>query len=435
VALATEVRTQEKTVTAYVVARDSATGLVAELRRFLGSRVPEYMIPASFVFLSSLPLTPNGKVNRRALPPPGDDSTEQVYIPPGTEAEQKMAGIWRQFLQRQRIGLQQDFFELGGHSLLAAQLINQVNTAFQSKLKVVDLFTHRTVEQLSQLIALGNPASERPVLVPAHESPRSEPVFLISRNVSLEILRKLGIGTGHPVFTTEVPSRPDVLAAAARYKSELYPTISEMAAPHTSLVREGLRGRSCSLAGYSYGGILAFETARLLERDGILVKAVVIFDQEIRPPASERFKQKINRHARNAIAQGWGYLWRRAQQARQRMKRGRETVTQAQESPDVSPEWLAGQEFETTWPLVVRVWDHSLDRYHPTPVRARGIVIRARDQKPGFTSEENYDGCLGWKRLFRGGCQMVDVPGDHASMWKQPHLGELLKAWEKCFLL
>jgi hypothetical protein len=106
----------------------SAEQLVPRLRRFLEEQLPDHMVPAAFVLLESLPLTPNGKVDRKALPAPGGARPELdgVYVAPRSPVEEALAGIWRDVLGLEQLGVHDDFFELGGHSLLATQVVSRL---------------------------------------------------------------------------------------------------------------------------------------------------------------------------------------------------------------------------------------------------------------------------------------------------------------------
>ena len=97
---------------------------VTELRSFLAKTLPAYMIPEAFVMLDTLPMTPNRKVDRTALPPPAEflDATEHDYTAPRTDTETKIASIYCEVLQRQRVSVHDGFFELGGQSLLAIKV-------------------------------------------------------------------------------------------------------------------------------------------------------------------------------------------------------------------------------------------------------------------------------------------------------------------------
>ncbi|MHC5933214.1 AMP-binding enzyme [Nostoc sp.] len=106
-----------KRLVGYVVPNHKQTLSVSELHRFLKEKLPEYMIPSTFVMLKALPLTPNGKVNRNILPEPDGHRPEfeVTYEPPRTEVEQTIANIWQQMLHVEKAGIHDNLFDLGGH--------------------------------------------------------------------------------------------------------------------------------------------------------------------------------------------------------------------------------------------------------------------------------------------------------------------------------
>ena len=116
---------------AYVVPSNGKALNTTELRRHLQERVPEYMVPSSYVMLERLPQTPNGKVDRRALPAPDSGRPElgQGYVGPRNDPEQVLAGIWAQVLGLERVGVEDNFFELGGDSILSIQIIARAGQA------------------------------------------------------------------------------------------------------------------------------------------------------------------------------------------------------------------------------------------------------------------------------------------------------------------
>ncbi len=137
-----------KRLIAYVVGEGPAADLQAHLRKTL----PEYMIPAAFVFLEALPLTPNGKIDRRALPEPGITELEKDYVAPRNETEATLAAIWNETLHRDNIGIYENFFELGGHSLLATQVIARIYERFQIELSLRTLFEAPLIAGLAEHI-------------------------------------------------------------------------------------------------------------------------------------------------------------------------------------------------------------------------------------------------------------------------------------------
>ncbi|HEY5705995.1 MAG TPA: amino acid adenylation domain-containing protein [Terrimicrobiaceae bacterium] len=144
----------EKRLVAYMVSTEQAP-TISELNGFLRQKLPEYMVPASFVFLDALPLTTNGKVDRRNLPAPDQRRPEQEspFVAPRTPVEELLAKIWDELLKVERVGIHDNFFELGGHSLLITQVASRIEQAFQVHLPLRTLFDAPTIAHLSVAIA------------------------------------------------------------------------------------------------------------------------------------------------------------------------------------------------------------------------------------------------------------------------------------------
>jgi hypothetical protein len=153
----------------YIVGNSSARPSPGELREFLKNKLPDYMVPSAFVTLESLPVLPSGKVDRRSLPPPVGDlaPSARTVVEPRTEAEAIVAGIWREVLRLERIGVDDDFFALGGHSLLGTQIVARLRTAFATELSLRDFFDAPTVAGIAAKIASAvHPESRLPAITP-----------------------------------------------------------------------------------------------------------------------------------------------------------------------------------------------------------------------------------------------------------------------------
>jgi amino acid adenylation domain-containing protein/non-ribosomal peptide synthase protein (TIGR01720 family) len=138
-----------KRLVAYLVHSQSAPGLDS-LRTHLKKTLPDYMVPAAFVFLDRLPLTNNGKVDQKVLPAPEEQRPELAggYVAPRTLAEEKLAAIWSKVLRVERVGVNDNFFELGGDSILSIQIIS---LARRDGLRLTPtlLFANQTIAELA----------------------------------------------------------------------------------------------------------------------------------------------------------------------------------------------------------------------------------------------------------------------------------------------
>ena len=132
----------QKRLVAYLV------GAVSEgaMRAYLKEKVPDYMVPATFVQLEALPLTSNGKVDRRALPVP--EMNRETFVPPRTPEETILVAIWQELLGVERVGIHDNFFELGGDSILSIQLVSRAHQAGVG-LMVKQVFQYQTIAQLA----------------------------------------------------------------------------------------------------------------------------------------------------------------------------------------------------------------------------------------------------------------------------------------------
>jgi len=129
--------------------------IVGSLRSFLKEKLPNYMMPSSFVLLNALPLTPNGKVDRKALPKPKDGARPELagdFVAPRTPIEEALGAIWAEVLKLDRVGIYDNFLELGGNSLRATQVMFRVWDKWQVELPLRSLLEASTVAKFAQTI-------------------------------------------------------------------------------------------------------------------------------------------------------------------------------------------------------------------------------------------------------------------------------------------
>jgi aryl carrier-like protein len=148
-----EQRPGEKQLVGYAVREKGAAVNTAQLREAMARRLPEYMVPWTVVFVEEMPLSPNGKIDRKKLPPPDTTTTLTSFIAPRTEFEEAVAGIWRELLGLDRVGVEDNFYGLGGHSLLLMQLSHRIRADFGVDVGLRTLFDTPTVAQMTVVIA------------------------------------------------------------------------------------------------------------------------------------------------------------------------------------------------------------------------------------------------------------------------------------------
>lgn len=248
----------EKRLVAYVVATPDKPA-PSSLRRFLKQKLPEYMIPAAFVILESLPLTPNGKVNRRALPAPdlSSFSGENQFVSPRDEIEQQLAQIWSEVLNLNPVEVKDNFFELGGHSLLALNLMAKIQKQFGKSLPLATLFASPTIEDLANELRSATQVRSYSPLVPIQPKGTKNPFFCVhpaGGHVLCYVNLSRYISAEQPFYGWQ--------ARGFNEGEEALTRIEDMASLYVKAIREFKPEGPYQIGGWSFGGVVACETAQ-----------------------------------------------------------------------------------------------------------------------------------------------------------------------------
>ncbi|MDB4951640.1 MAG: hypothetical protein JWM27_4289, partial [Gemmatimonadetes bacterium] len=251
------------------------------LRAHLGQTLPEHMVPAAYVRLEALPLTPNGKLDRKALPAPeGDAYAARAYEAPVGETEQALAEIWGQVLGVERVGRHDNFFALGGHSLLGMQVIARMrDVGLHAGVRA--LFEAPTPAELARLLGplpdRAGPDTEPQAqgrgdrAIPIRPSGSRPPLFLVHEGAGSTAYAQVL----HPHVDPEVP----VYALPAPSLADASPrTVEGMAARLVRMIRQVQPTGPYRVAGWSFGGTLAYEIALQLIGDDDQVEFVGLID-------------------------------------------------------------------------------------------------------------------------------------------------------------
>ncbi len=264
---------KEKQLVAYVVPQRETVS-AEDLRAALRQRLPDYMVPSQFVFLTSLPLTPNGKVNRRALPGPeaaGPVAAEK-QMQPRDPREKKLVEIWQAVLGVSPIGIQENFFDLGGHSLLAAKLIATLEKTTGERLSLADVFRAPTIAHMATLLRQQEQAPEFTGIIPIQPHGSKPPLFWVrGATLFLALARRLGL---------DQPSFGLHLTAAEASQLSRRCTLEEIAGAFVRKMRQVQPEGPYHLAGLCVNGVLAYEMARQITAAGQQVALLVMFDAQ-----------------------------------------------------------------------------------------------------------------------------------------------------------
>lgn len=169
-----EDRPGEKYLVAYVAPRERALAQQIDLRGFLLTSLPTYMVPSYFVWSAQLPLTPNGKIDRQALSAlqHGRFADTAPFVAPRSATEKTLAAIWADVLRLPQVSIYDNFIALGGHSLLATRIITRIRHTCQVELPLSTIFEAATIAALAEQIDqfAGEPAFPPIQPVSRHEA-------------------------------------------------------------------------------------------------------------------------------------------------------------------------------------------------------------------------------------------------------------------------
>jgi amino acid adenylation domain-containing protein len=267
----------------------SSQSLIIELRGHLQQKLPQYMVPSSFMLLESLPLTANGKVNRQALPAPATRIIESssTFIAPRNSVEALLATTWQEILKLDRVGINDNFFELGGQSFLALQLISKINQQLNINISLSVLFQHSTVAKLAALIIEDKDILvQSNYLVPIQIEGTQPPLFCI-HPVGGQVMAYKNIanclGSELPIYGLQ--------SRAINDPTQEHNSIEEMAIEYTKAIRQERPQGPYYLMGWSMGGVLAVNIAKQLEQQEQQVAFVGLVDAFLIPENTPTLKR------------------------------------------------------------------------------------------------------------------------------------------------
>ncbi len=446
----------DRRLVAYVIPHRNATIQAAELRAFLKQWLPAYMLPAAIVFMEAFALSPNGKVDRRRLPEPGGVAlSDAPRVAPRTALEESIAAAWCRFLGLREIGVTDNFFDLGGHSLLAVRVINELNRTLEIPLNVLRLYQNPTVERLAAAIATPSPAGGagaggvRSTLIPLQPPTDGDvqaPIYFIYAGPEefrvAQALRDAGIMRA--MYAIEAPWSMAWRRAVENNDIAGFPTMEELSAPFAAQLIAHVGNGPCVLAGYSFAGLIGFEAAHQLIRQGGTVERMLLLDSVARYPTPRQqwlhnwrldWEETpsilaLNRLPEVAVARTRS-LWRLSRWTLQNSQRKMMSMIRTPQTNPVPPVMDPGvltslrdeQGGALHWGLVERLYAKARYCYSLRPLDCRGALFTARNQ--GATPRRPWDETQGWRGQFNGGLRIVPVPGTHHSVIQPPELGEL----------
>jgi amino acid adenylation domain-containing protein len=426
----------EGRLVAYLILNDEHAPGVDELRAYLKRKLPEYMTPSAYVIMDKMPLSPNGKIDRSALPAPEQSlwGLTKEFILPRTPVEAALTEIWSRVLGAESIGVNDNFFEIGGHSLLAVRLLSQIREFFRVALPMRSVFESPTVASMAALISMMDGDINEKTRGGLEEGGRQD------RNSNPSPLVALQSGGSrrnffcvHPVdgniFCYEPlarllgPDQPFYALQARGLDGEEEPSteIETMASDYLTAVQEVQPAGPYLLGGWSMGGVVAFEMARQLLDRNEQIAQVILFDSFIRAydePFIEDSHESLLAHF--ALNLGLSPEQVVAAQENLRSLELEEQLRVILETAQGADLGYASADLSTTSDLwgVFRANMRAIRKYAPRPIHAPITLFKAGELLTGDLEEKSpVPDALAVK-----GLKVYEVPGNHFTMLRAPHL-------------
>ena len=405
---------------AFLVLKDNVVNsdaVIAECRLGLSKKLPIHMVPKQYHVVEELPTTLNGKIDRKALLVEDNYGTSNESLTaPRNHSEQLLVEIWKECLGLDSIDIFSDFFELGGHSLMAIKMMSRIEAQTGQRLPLASLLEHATIAKLAKLITDENSEISQGCLVPLKTNGDKTPLYIVhGANHNVLAFKNLAdnLDKNQPVY--------GIQAKGLDGDVEPDDTVEKIAAHYVSEIMASNPEGPYSLAGFSFGGIVAFEMARLLKAKGKKVKIVALFDSYVYPnyyfkkPVVKGLVTKLYSVAhlfflgfnmfssKKNFDRRIGLLKERFEGIILRLKHGSEKQYEKQfkRSPKVD---IAHH--SATLKYEIKPQDIVVDLF-----RASKDVVFVHDRN-----------LLGWKRVGLKGIRKHMVPGNHADMFTSPNV-------------
>ncbi len=444
---------------AFVVVDSGREIHVERLRDTLKGQLPTHMLPTSVTVTDAIPLSANGKVDRNALLQRErvDAKVNDGFCAPETETEIRIAGIWRDLLHRDCVGIHDDFLDSGGHSMLAVELLSRINECFAITLPLRAVFEDPTVAGMARRVDAtresgrisggsgrdANGASEESLLVPLRMSGSQPPIFLVAPaggTVFAYYALAHHLGADQPVFALQDPAFEGHAAPCE--------TIEEMAEHYIAAMRSVQPEGPYRVGGWSFGGTVAYEIARQLGEEVGHVFLIETITGQRAPGASrksiiERFRlMRENLGARllftlsglattadgawfslaASVPGRWiGRLKRRvlSRQERKFTRTYENALNTSAADVEGGGSLLMKQSFARHWIRIALANTRAFKRYRLRPIKGK-ITLFVAERR--VTAKANVDESRGWSGFAQGGVDVRTVPGDHFSILRNPNV-------------
>jgi amino acid adenylation domain-containing protein len=381
---------------AYITEAKKSANLEIEVKEYLKTRLPNYMIPSQIMVLEQLPLTANGKLDRRALPAPNTAVLHEFEIPI-TPTEELLASLWQGLLKIQSVGRSENFFELGGHSLLATQLVARIRDSFGVELSVRKVFEQSVLSELAREINKASASVALPSITPQAENEPKTLSFAQSRLWFLAQLEGKGTSSTYNMpFALQLDGNLNVEA--------LRQSLTYLLERHTTL-----RTYFPALEGQPQVVVKDVEDMEVLE-----IKDLQTLDSQTQ---AETVQKLANNHAQESFNLNTDTLFR----AKLLQLSQQKNILLINIHHIISDGWSMGV-FKREWEQAYAAFaTGSTPNLSPLPIQYSDYAAWQRSWLQGeiLESQQNY-----WKQQLGDAPRLLELPTDYPRPAQQSYQGE-----------
>jgi amino acid adenylation domain-containing protein len=391
----------KKRLLAYIVAAGKFDK--EALTAYLKTKLPYYMVPALWIQLDHVPLTANGKIDRNALPNIAEPVAAKKVLQPSTATEKTLKAIWLDCLGLSDISIDDNFFELGGHSLIAAQILSAFKNQTGHNLQLAILFQYPDIQSLATFIDSNTKAAEidYTCLVPIKPTGSKTPLYII-HGEGLNVLKFSTLATNAD------PDQP-IWGLQARGLNGIDAPMNDMKEIAKDYLDEILRHNPNGpyiLGGYSFGGYVAVEMHRLLEKMGKAPDMLIMFDTDTERLDKKSWLKLLPQKIKRNIPRFFTYI--------------RSGFIKTKGEFTLPSKNLSDSGIKAFYDQIKNIQKKHLvafNNYQMTPFNAKVYLFKA-DISVHYVADKIK---LGWARYANNGVEVFEVPGDHRSMLEQPN--------------
>ena len=391
--------------------------------------LPEYMVPDDFVLLDVIPSTPNGKIDRKALPKPDYSYIvrSESFVAPRTSNEKLVADIWQEMMGLEKISMLDNFFQLGGRSLVAVKIMAKLEEKTGKRLPLATLFEHSTIEKLATRLEINDEAISWDSLVPIKPQGSKMPLYIVhgaGLNVLLFNALAMNMDDEQPVYGLQAKGINGI--------DEPLEVMEEIAANYVEEIINHDPVGPYAVAGYSLGGLIAYEMAKQMLAMGKDIRMLAMFDTyadqtKIHTPPLKRALTDALFFIKQVIYTPILFAEDPKRTIEYKSREIGRRISRIYKN--AFPEKVKKKEGFAAYTDEIHEKSEMAQRnYLLTPVDIKIELFRAK-KKTFYMDDFKY---LGWRPYALKGVNVHDIPGEHNTIFAPPNDKQFAKVLQEC---